>query len=248
MLEDLLRRTEGLAAWMDRHTRGTIRPSRTYVGKTYSGGSFPTAAGRVYLTHPMTVSATESEGSTPTFTVDASASVPVLVLDGPLAMNDFVVAKLIGGLWVAQKGQGTGGGGGGSGSFSGCSCTSAPTPLYLHVSVEGGDNGQFNSATLSYGSFPCVSVSFPSGFKAYVSTTSFVDPIFGDSFYYYIRCLGSAYYLSVVYPTSVFGSCYNYDIYLWSVSVSPNTCSPFSLTSGSNQISGTTTASITESP
>jgi len=107
MLDELRRRTEGLADWLDRHTYGTVRPSRLYLGKTYSGGSFPTAAGRVYLTHPMAVAATESEGSTPTFTVDASSSVPVLVLDGPLSVNDYVVAKLIGGLWIAEKGQGT---------------------------------------------------------------------------------------------------------------------------------------------
>ena len=69
MLDELRRRTEGLADWLDRHTYGTVRPTRLYLGKTYSGGSFPTAAGRVYLTHPMTVAATESEGSIPTFTV-----------------------------------------------------------------------------------------------------------------------------------------------------------------------------------
>lgn len=248
MLDELRRRTEGLADWLDRHTYGTVRPSRLYLGKTYSGGSFPTAAGRVYLTHPMAVAATESEGSTPTFTVDASSSVPVLVLDGPLAANDFVVARLIGGLWVAEKGQGTGGGGGGAtGSFSGCSCATAPTPLYLHVSTEGGDYGAFNSATLSYGAFPCVSASFPSGFQAYVSTTSFIDSLTGDAFYYYISCTGSTYYLGAIYPTSIFGSCYYYLMYSWIIGGS-NTCTPFSLTSGSNLISGTTTASITETP
>lgn len=74
----------------------------TYLGQVYSGGSIPTAAGRVYLTRPLSVAVNDVEGSTPAFTPDTSLSVPVLVLRGVATAGQNLLAECVDGRWVAE--------------------------------------------------------------------------------------------------------------------------------------------------
>jgi len=100
--------TRNLVSQLWRHRddvdRAGLVPSAppTYLGQVYSGGSIPTAAGRVYLTRPLSVAVNDVEGSTPAFTPDTSLSVPVLVLRGVATAGQNLLAECVDGRWVAE--------------------------------------------------------------------------------------------------------------------------------------------------
>lgn len=100
--------TRNLVSQLWRHRddvdRAGLVPSAppTYLGQVYNGGSIPTAAGRVYLTRPVSVAVNDVENSTPTFTPDTSLSVPVLVLGGVATAGTNLLAENVDGRWVAE--------------------------------------------------------------------------------------------------------------------------------------------------
>lgn len=98
----LRNRLGSLTDAIDRADRDRSQGVPRYCGRVYSGGALPTAVPRVYLTRPLAISATESEGATPTLTADATRSVPVLVIGPgvPVAGND-LIARQHAGRWVA---------------------------------------------------------------------------------------------------------------------------------------------------
>ena len=120
--------TAGRAATAKRGSSATARPltPRPWTGrptvpqpfssarmlvKVFDGGSMPTAAERVYFTHPVLLTGSEAEGGTGTLTVDTATTVPVIVLgDVPSVAGDYLTAYAVGGRWVAERG-GSGGGG-----------------------------------------------------------------------------------------------------------------------------------------
>ncbi len=70
-----------------------------------------TGGGIWYLTHPVLLDGDDCEGCTGTTTVDTGNTVPVLVLgSGSPYAGDILVAHMVGGKWVAQRGNGGGGG------------------------------------------------------------------------------------------------------------------------------------------
>ncbi len=83
--------------------RGTER----FSGIVYDGGSMPTTGDKVYLVHPVEFDGSETEGESASVTSDTDVSIPVLVLNNSVNEGDILVAKGIGGRWVAQKQGGT---------------------------------------------------------------------------------------------------------------------------------------------
>lgn len=207
---------------------GQTRAGRRYVGKIYSGGSLPTAANRFYLTHPVTsISGTETENGTATINVETSVSVPVLVLDGPMAVDDYVIADLVNGIWVAEEGQATGSGTP-TGSLPGCICATPPASLTLTAT---GCSGLIDSCTIVYGPTPSGFVS-QMGASSYLSTATFTDSL-GYDYYWYLNCFSSTIRLQPAYPSYYLGSYWIEAVfYYWTIGLPGNTCSPFSLTNG----------------
>lgn len=70
--------------------------------RTTSQGSYPTATGRYYLVNPVQVTGAESEGGSATLTADTSSTFAVLVTRGVPALGTNLVARSIGGRWVAE--------------------------------------------------------------------------------------------------------------------------------------------------
>lgn len=80
----------------------------SFVGKVVDGGSMPTTGGKFFLLEPVDADGTESEGGTATLSADSTRKIPTLVLgDDPPEVGDYLVAKAIGGLWVADRGCGS---------------------------------------------------------------------------------------------------------------------------------------------
>ena len=220
----------------DMETRAdSIRPARRtppgrYVGVVYDGGSIPTSGvGKYHLTHPVHVAGTETEGGSGTLTTETGQSVVVLVVDGPCAAGDYVVARLVNGRWVVEKGRGAGGGG--SGSLPGCVCSAPPATLTM-TCVGPCTDGRWFDCTIQYGATPPSLLSLLPA-NSYLSTATFPDPGTGDLFDYYVGCFSSNIRIDRVFPTSSFGSPFlDPGIYLWAFGFPGNTCSPFLLSNG----------------
>lgn len=71
--------------------------------QVYNGGAMPSAAEKVYFTHPVLVIGAETEGGAGTFSVDTTTTVPVVMLGGIPSVGDYLIAYSVGGRWVAEK-------------------------------------------------------------------------------------------------------------------------------------------------
>lgn len=81
--------------------RGTPR----FVGQVFDGGSTSRQLESVYLLHPIVLEGPESEGSAATIRVDASRSIPVVVIGSRQPVDgDVLIAHSLGGRWVADGG------------------------------------------------------------------------------------------------------------------------------------------------
>ena len=85
--------------------------SARFLGQVFNGGSMGAAANLYYLTHPVLLTGTESEGGAATLTVDSATTVPVVVLQNAPSVGDYLTAYAVGGRWVAERGGMSGGGG-----------------------------------------------------------------------------------------------------------------------------------------
>jgi hypothetical protein len=134
-----LRRADGLdrgddemapraAAAFSPPSRGTPR----FLGRVLDGGAMPTQTGRVFLVNPARIDGTEAEGSTASFAVDSTRSVPVVLIGGsPPSAGDLLVALAVGGRWVADGSP-----------HAGLGCSPCPIPRRnLTVSWAGGLGG-----------------------------------------------------------------------------------------------------------
>lgn len=228
-LFQLLNRSRGLAGGS--LSRGRVQPGRRYLGVVYSGGTLPTSANRFHLTHPVSFSGTESEGSTGTLTADTSVSVPVLVLDGPASVGDYLVADLIDGRWVAELIRNSSGGGS-TGALPGCSCSTAPTPLTLTLS--GTVSFPFDpldyptTTTMSYRNLSAFDSVFGAGTQFFWSDTMFTNSG-GLDYYILLECGGSQFGIHFAYPVYPF---VDSRFYVWNIGSGGNQCSgPFQLIS-----------------
>jgi len=71
--------------------------------QVYNGGAMPTSPDKVYLTHPVELDGTETEGGSATPNVDTSTTIPVVVLWGVPQAGDLLTAYAVGGRWVAER-------------------------------------------------------------------------------------------------------------------------------------------------
>ena len=219
-------------------------PSTTLrIVQVFREASLPTSADRFYATHPADVTATETEGSTATLSVDASSTFYTRILNGLASAGENLVAASVPYRWHAQKV-------GEPQSLvtpSGCPCAS-PTTLYLWSQAPNDNLGMFLPTTLVYGPVPSGLAGLGMGANAYLSPGSFTDTATGDFFQYHLYCFGSSYLLTRVYITSLYGSPFR-DLarFSWLPGLSGNTCSPFALTNGQVYAGGdlTTVVEIT---
>jgi hypothetical protein len=82
---------------------GTAISSARQLVQVYDGGSLPTAADKVYLTHPAVIDADDTEGATWTGAVDSGVTIPVVVLGSAPDVGDYLVAHAVGGRWFAER-------------------------------------------------------------------------------------------------------------------------------------------------
>jgi hypothetical protein len=75
-----------------------------HLVQVYNGGSMGTSGNIVYLTHPVLLVDTETEGGSTSPVPDTGTTIPVLVLGAGASAGDYLVAYEAGGRWVAEKG------------------------------------------------------------------------------------------------------------------------------------------------
>lgn len=212
------------------------RPRTDPIGvglfQVFNAGSIPTGGGKYYATHPVDPGGTESEGSTPTLTA-GTANVPVLVLDQTAAVGDYLIARQIGGRWVAEARGGTGGGGGPTGGSPTCLCGLIPATLTITPDVVCG----YTAGTVTWKATPpdCAGVYGPLGFYG-DSTFTITTGSGTQTCRWYFDCDSRGYYYVgyiVVYDTSPVWSGFAYfsgGLWNWFLDGTTNICTPFSLT------------------
>jgi len=68
-------RSETLSADLDRSRGETPEGTVTKLLQTYAAGTYPIVAQRVYACRPVSVSASPTEGSTPTYAADSTRTI-----------------------------------------------------------------------------------------------------------------------------------------------------------------------------
>jgi hypothetical protein len=179
--------------------------------RVYDGGSMPTAPERVYFTHPVLVTGSETEGGSGTLTVDTATTVPVVVLGRPPLVGDYLTVYAGGGRWVSEKGIS----GGGSGTM--CSPCNIPnedlTITWSNILTGSG------SATMTFGA-------------GSLWQTGCVD----SGLQFILSCdsgsieLRAAFFVSGSCPTGLSNYCSNLRSNRLSLTLIDHACSPFSLT------------------
>lgn len=79
-----------------------------YTGQVYDGGHMVSAAGRYFLTHPVTISGQECEGCEATASVNTDVTRKVFIVGGRIPVaGDIVTARLLrSGRWLAERSGG----------------------------------------------------------------------------------------------------------------------------------------------
>jgi hypothetical protein len=207
-----------MAAHQDRldaaaNPAGAFTSARQLV-QVYNGGSMPNAVPRVFLTHPVILTGSETEGSSGGFSVDTSTTVPVVVIGSTVpSIGDYLTAYAVGDRWVAERGSGSGFG------FLSCSPCGIPlTDLTLSWTNISTGNG---STTLFYpgGVGPWTSSGCPDNGLEFslACTTGTIE-------------LKAFYFVSGSCPTGTTDYCSNLRSSPRLLDLIASTCSPFSLT------------------
>jgi hypothetical protein len=195
--------------------RLTDRPqpysSARMLVQVYDGGSMPTAAEKVYFTHPVLVTGSETEGGAGTLTADTATTVPVIVLGGAPAMSDYLTAYAVGGRWVSEKGVA---GGGGRTLCSPCTIPNEDLTITWTNILTG--NG---SATMRFGGGPSwVTGCVDSGVQFALGCTAGLIE------------LRSMFFVSGSCPTGSSNYCSNLRGNPLTLTLASHTCSPFTMT------------------
>jgi hypothetical protein len=102
-LRILRTRQATLCRAIDRAAESSRRITARLLVQVYNGGALPTSPNNVYLTHPVELDGTETEGGLATPNVDTSTTIPVVVLWGAPQVGDLLTAYAVGGRWVAER-------------------------------------------------------------------------------------------------------------------------------------------------
>ncbi len=208
-------------------TASVIYP--TLVGRVYANPTVPKATGAYFSVNPVLVAGTEVEAGSGILTVDVSRSFPVFVVGSkaPVA-GENLICRLIGSRWVAEHmGKASN-----KITVPGCPCLIPPT-LHMSVVHPEANVGIFQNAVLNYTTLPPELAPLGIGAKSFISSTSFIDNITFDLFWYRFFCASGFFCLGRVYATSLYGSPFSDTIrYRWLAGQPGNTCSPFLLSNG----------------
>lgn len=182
------------------------------VVQVFNDGHMPATSEKIFFTHPVLVTGTESEGSPQIYTVDADTTVPVVVLGKAPSVGDYLTAYLCSGRWVTEQL-----------SKSGTNCY---TTTCLPCGIPRGDltiawtnatTGD-GSATLAYNGTQWTATCVDNGLKfKLLCNAGSVE-------------LQAIYTVSGVCPTGPTTFCSNKVIAPKKLTLSSSVCSPFSLT------------------
>jgi hypothetical protein len=128
----LIRRTDDLAGAIARRDLATKSSRRTGVFQVFNGGSMPTTTPAFFDSHPVRLSGTETEGGAGTVTADTTKALPLLVLGQVPAVGDNLPARLINGVWVAERR-----GSSGPGDCPGCTTVTYQSTYYANIPALG---------------------------------------------------------------------------------------------------------------
>jgi hypothetical protein len=227
--------------------RGCVAPLSafpTLVGQVFANPTVPTSTGQYFSVHPVDVSGPEQEAGAGVLTTDASRTFLVDVVGSkPAVAGDYLICRFVGNRWVADR-MGTSQP---PGVFiPGCPCALSPATLHMTSSKPQSNNGIFQSAVLQYGPTPAALLPVVLTPNAYLSTSSFTDPVLNAEFWYYLLCHFGAYVLTRVYVHTPLSSPFRDAIrYTWFVGLPGNTCTPFLLSTGSVFPGGDATCVVT---
>lgn len=101
----LRRRIEALRARIDGIGPDKLSRRGVFKGRVRDGGAMPTSTPAMFLTHPVDTTCDEAEGAVPS-DIPGNSGVPVLVFGAVPSVDDDLIAKQIGPLWVARKRMG----------------------------------------------------------------------------------------------------------------------------------------------
>lgn len=97
------RRQGDLDRAIDRRQSTQGGATQRFFGQVYSGGSFPSGEGQVYLMHPVEIDCGDAEGDSASLDVDTTRSVPVVVLNQAPQVGDVLPSFAVGGRWVSER-------------------------------------------------------------------------------------------------------------------------------------------------
>lgn len=197
--------------------------------------------GHFIAVNPVRILGPQVEGGLPVKSVDTSVKFPVYLLGPGLpAVGDDLICRHVRHRWVAERMAG--GVVVGPGNIPGCGCQSLPARIAIHPASEGCNTGIFYSDTLVWQAKPAAYAGLAILDPGYYGTGTFLDGT-GTPFQYYFTCNGGQFSVSRVYP----GPPARLDTLRWSWSIaSPgNTCTPFSLTSGTVFAGGSQACDLT---
>jgi hypothetical protein len=131
---------------MDRAGGQQPYSSARLLVQVFNGGSVPAAPEKVFFTHPVLATGSETEGGSGTLTADTATTVPVVVLGQAPTVNDYLTAYAVGGRWVTERGST---GGRGTTTCTPCNIPSEDLTITWTNILTG--NG---SATMTFGTGP----------------------------------------------------------------------------------------------
>lgn len=147
----LRRRQRELDAFIDRRQAPQGSGTPRFLGQVYNNGNMGSQPNLVYLTHPVEVDVGDAEGDTPSYNVDTTRSVPVIVLNGSPQVGDILPSFGISGRWVAEVG--------------GCGCTAwFCNSTYYHTCIGGATPASIIVTLPIYGAFTLPRVQGSSAF------------------------------------------------------------------------------------
>lgn len=100
---DLIRRRQQDAIDRADGRRGRSAGNAAKVLQIFNGGAMPTTVPNFYVGHTVKLSGSETEGGAGTLSA-GSDRVPVMIIDSVPAVGDNVIARRVGGRWVAERG------------------------------------------------------------------------------------------------------------------------------------------------
>jgi len=233
-----------LSTWQSTHRRNEsaslIYP--TMIGQVFGNPTVPTSSFKYFSVNPVFASGIELEGNLGSLTVDFTRSFLVYVIGTktPVA-GDLLICKFIGNRWVAERMGKTSS----IVTLPGCPCLLPPS-LQMSVIRPDANFGMFQNATLAYTAVPPELSLLALGTNSYISTTTFIDQVTLDSFWYHFFCSGGYFCISRIYAVSVYGSPFSDAIrYRWQSGQPGNSCIPFLMSNGKVFPGGDPTSVVT---